>query len=795
MIINHFKIAWRNLKSNSLFSVINIVGLSLGLSITILLYLFIIQERSFDNMYKNKDHIYRLLLHPTDDDTGFEIWPQVPPVTAPVLVSDIPGIKSATRLFEHGFGVKANIGVENTNFIEDSFYWCDDQVFDVFNIEIVKGNKQHPLERPNTVTLSETTAKKYFGNENPIGETISVDNRILLEITAVYKDFPVNSTLDCNAMATFQSSGFQNYKGWDNASFETYFLTSKNISESQLNKQLNDMLDKHVSKDDKWYYFSAQPFSEVHLYSSDFGESYSSRIGSINDIKNMSFLALLVLVIACINYMNLTTARSQNRSKDVGVNKTLGATTGNMIVRFYTETAIITFISILLGVLLVSVTVPFFNTITQQQLEVSAMLNANFVIGVVIIFLVTTFIAGSYPALYLSSFSPKSIFNPSYKIGKRIVLIRKGLVVFQFAASVVLIVSVLVIYGQVQYMKIKDLGFNPEGVIAISTSALKNANDVDALVDEFKQLSVVKAIGKAQGYPGMSVSLRTLRKNEEDQGINIQTNKVDPSVAQVLGLELLSGRMPSLSHQGDSLVEAVLNKKAIDYLGYTPQEAIGKKVLSYLRGNSIIVGVVKNFNFTTLRTPIGAYALHNSAVDSQSYILIRFKAAADISSILEQFKHTFQQVAPNAAFDYDFVDSTVKKLYNDEQKTANISIVFCGLAIFVACLGLFALANFMAEQRTKEIGVRKILGASVTNIATMLSKDFLTLVLVSLIIAFPIAFFIMNNWLQEFAYRIPLRWYIFAIAGLVALAAALVTISTQAIKAAIMNPVKNLRSE
>lgn len=793
MFKNYLIIAWRNLKSNRLFSSINIVGLSIGLAITILLYLFIIQERSFDNMHKNKDHIYRLLLHPTDE-TDFEIWPQVSPVIAPFLMSDIPGIKSATRLFEHDFGVKASVRVSNTNYIEDSFYWCDDQVFNIFDIDIIKGNKQHPLELPNTVTISETTAEKYFGNENPIGKTISVDNGTLLKVTAVYKDFPVNSTLDCNVMATFQSSGFQNYKGWDNASFETYFLTSENISESQLNNQLNDMLNKYVSKEDKWYYFSAQPFSEVHLYSSDFGESYSSRIGNINDIKNMSLLALLVLVIACINYMNLTTARSQNRSKDVGVNKTLGATTGNMIVRFYTETAILTFISMLLGILLVSVTVPFFNTITQQQLEVSAMLNANFVTGVVLIFLVTIFISGSYPALYLSSFSPRSIFNPSHKIGKSIVLIRKGLVVFQFAASVVLIVSVLVIYGQLQYMKTKNLGFNPEGVIAISTSALKNANDVDALVDEFKQLSVVKAIGKAQGYPGMSVSLRTLRKNEEDQGINIQTNKVDPSVAQVLDLELLSGRMPSLRHQGDSLVEAVLNKKAIDYLGYTPQEAIGKKVLSNLRGNSIIVGVVKNFNFTTLRTPIRAYVLHNSSGDSQSYVLIRFKATY-ISSILEQFKHTFQQVAPNVAFDYDFIDSTVKKLYSDEQKTANISIVFCGLAIFVACLGLFALANFMAEQRTKEIGVRKVLGASVANIATMLLKDFLTLVMVSLIIAFPIAFFIMNNWLQGFAYRISLRWYIFAIAGLVALAVALVTISTQAIKAAIINPVKNLRSE
>lgn len=794
MFKNHIKIAWRGLRSNRLFTILNIVGLSLGLAITIVLYLFIVNELSFDKMYANRDQIYRILLHPTDDDTKNEVWPQVPPVTGPAVITDIPGIAQATRLVKHGFGEAANIGIDKNFFIDDYFYWADDDIFPMFDIEVTKGAKNSPIEEPNTVALSESTAKKYFGNEDPIGKTILIDNQTQLQVTAVFKDFPQNSTLDCNLLASFKSSGFANYKGWDNASFETYVLAPKNVSNTQLNEQLNTMLGKYVPKEESWFYFSAQPLSEVHLYSASFDKTYTSRIGDIDETRNMAFLAILILIIACINYVNLTTARSQKRSKDVGVNKTLGASSGSLIVRFYTETAIITFISLCIGVLIVTLTVPLFNAIAHQQLELQTMLQPQFLLGLALIFLVTTLFAGSYPALYLSSFSPKSIFKPSFKGSKSIVFIRKGLIIFQFATSIILIVSALVIFNQVSFMKDKQLGFSPESVMAISISAVKEVNDANALVDKLKQLSSVQHVAKAQGYPGLGVSGRTLRKDDNDEGIYIQTNLSDPEMEEVLKLRLLSGRMPQIQHKGDSMAEVVLNKKAIDYLGYTPDEAIGKKVMANLGDNAFITGVVDNFNFTSLKSPIGAYAFTNLPSEYKSYLLVRFETN-NISNVVDQFQKLFEEAIPDAAFQYTFLDTAIKNLYKQEQKTANLSLFFCGLAIFVACLGLLGLAAFMAEQRTKEIGIRKVLGASVGNIAAMLSKDFLVLAFISILIAFPIAYYMMEIYLQGFAYRIELQWYFFIISGLIAIVIAVLTTSTQAVKAARSNPVKSLKME
>lgn len=792
MFKNYIKIAWRNIKSNSLFSIINVIGLSLSIAVAILLYLFIVQERSFDTMYPKKDRIYRVLLHPTDTDKN-EVWPQVPPITGPTIINEVPGVEYSTRLLSHNFGENANINIDNTNYIEKAFYWADDHIFNIFDIEILRGLK-NPIEDLNTVALSESTAKRYFGNEDPIGKSILIDNRTNLEVTAIYKDFPLNSTLDCNALASFKSSGFQNYKSWDNASFETYFLAPKQVSENQLNKQLNEMLSKYVSKSDSWFYFSGQPLSRIHLYSTGFDESYSSRIGDINEIRSISFLALLILIIACANYINLSTARSQKRSKDVGINKTLGASSHTLRIRFYIETAIITFISLSISILLAVLVLPLFNSLMQQELQLSVMKTPEFVLGLGLIFFITTLFAGLYPSIYLSSFAPKSIFSPSYKGSKNIILIRKGLIIFQFAITIILIISVLVISGQVEFMKNKELGFNPESVMAISIDGIKDKSAINVLANKYKGLSIVKAVSKVQGYPGMTVSGRTLRKNDNDQGINIQSNFVDSAVAKVLQLKLLSGRMPSLNNEGDSLVEVVLNKKAIDYLGYTSENAIGKKVIANLGDNAFIVGVVDNFNYASLKSPVGAYAFNNGRYELPSYLLVRFNVQS-ISNVVDKFKIIFEQSVPNVAFSYTFLDDHIKQLYNKEQKTADIGFIFSVLAILIACMGLFGLAAYMAEQRTKEIGIRKVLGASITNVTSMLSKDFLVLVFIAMLIAFPIAYYSMDIWLQGFAYRIKLHWHFFILSGLITIIIALLTTSTQAIKAARSNPIESLRIE
>lgn len=794
MLKNHIKIAWRNLKANRLFSGINILGLSLGLAITIVLYLFISHERSFDKMYSQQDQIYRILVD-AEFDGQTEIFTHAPAALAPAIKSDIPEVKEVARLLKHDFGGNAYINIEDRNYIEKSLYWTDASVVEIFEINFLKGDAKSALTRPNTVALSQSTAEKYFPGEEAIGKSIKVDNHYDLEVTGVFEDFPANSTMDATVLASFSTTNFYKRPSWGNSSFLTYCLLNKEADPNEFKAQLQVVLDKNVAKEDQWFTLDIQSLSDIHLYSASYEDSYNSRKGNIAEIKNLSILAVIILLIACINYMNLITARSQKRSKDVGVNKTLGATSNNLLVRFYVETGVITCIALLIGIGLSLIAVPTFNSITGQNIDVSLMLSVEFIFGLVAIWLITTLISGSYPAMYMSRFSPKSILNPSFKRSTNIILVRKSLVVLQFTASVVLIIAVMVIYNQLSYMRSKELGFNPESVMAISTDAVASNENVEALVQEYNNMSLVNASALAQGFPSMSVSGRSLVKDDNDEhGMSIRTNRSDPSIAKVLELKLLAGKMPAKRKPGDTLVEVTLNKKAVDYLELTPKEVIGKKVSMQLGANAYVVGVVDNFNYASLHEPIGGYAFHNRATEPKSYLLLRFNNAG-LASALSQFESTFKKVVPNASFDYVFLDKNVEKLYAQEQKTASISMIFCGLAIFVGCLGLFALAAFSTEQRSKEIGIRKVVGASTAAITKLLSKDFLVLIVLALIIAIPIGYWLMKQWLEGFAYRIELTWLTFFVASIIALTIAMLTISIQSIKAAVKNPVDALRSE
>ena len=794
MFKNHLKIAWRSLKTNPLFSVINILGLSLGLAITIVLFIFVRHERSFDSMYAQKENIFRVLIH-TEGENGQETWASAPPALAPTAMSDIPEVKSAARMLKNDFGGTASVRANDENFTENSFFWVDNELIDIFDIKFIQGKPEGALNRPNTIALSESTAKRYFGNQDPLGKIIKVDGRYDLEVTGVYENFPSNSTLDCNVMASLNTLKWvTDVPSWYNVSFETFCLVGPNATAASATVKMMSLHDENVDKEYRWYTFGLQPLEKVHLYSADFSNSYASHVGDISEVRNLSYLAILIVLIACINYMNLTTARSQKRSKEVGINKTLGASVGSLITRFYIETGLITLLSMILGVLTALLALPLFNAVAGQNLDTSLLFNFEFLIAFAIIWVATTVISGLYPAFYLSGFSPKAVLQGAQGKGKSNGNIRKGLVVFQFAASVVLIVGILVIYQQIRFMQQQKLGFEPENVIAISTTGIRGSENTDALVQEFKRLTNVSSVAMAQGFPGMDVSGRVLRRSDDDQdGLNIQTNVSDAGIIDALGLSLLAGTtLPEVKQEGDTLVQVVLNKKAIDYLGYSPEEAIGKKV--EIGAMNTIVGVVDDFNFESLRVPIGAYAFHNNTGEPKSYLLVRFNSN-ELASTVQQFENAYKNVAPESAFDYSFLDQDLAKLYEREQRASRVGILFCGLAIFVACLGLFGLAAFMAEQRKKEIGVRKVLGASVLNITRMLSKDFIKLVLLSLIIAFPIAFWLAERWLQDFAYRVDIGWTVFVIAGLSALLIALFTVSFQSIRAAMTDPVKSLRAE
>lgn len=794
MLKNFIKISWRRIKADKTFSFINILGLSIGLTITILLFLFVLQERSFDKMYANKDRIFRVIFN-TSQERNNEVWATVPAALKPAAANEIPEIQESARLWDHDFGKTASIEANNQQFTEQKLYYADAEFLDIFQPEFIYGNSKDALVRPNTIVVSESTAEKYFGKTNPIGQTIGIDNKKKMEITGVYKDFPANSSLDGNMIASFNSVGFYDNPTWGNASFETYFLLNENANREQVTKKMQQLVDTNVEKEHQWYTLSLQPLEKMHLFSADIKSAYSSKTGSIEEVRNFSLLANLILLIACINYMNLATARSQKSTKDVGINKTLGASSKMLILRFFTETGFVTLLSIFFASIFTVLAIPFFESIVGVNLSTKFLWSLEFAIAIIAIWLITTLIAGSFPAFHLSKFSPMEVIRSGTKKNNFTAILRKGLVIIQFSASVILIISAIVIYNQLEFMRNKNLGYNPDNTVAISIAAVNSENEKQTLITEFESLSEVSSTTMAQGFPGISVSGRSLYRNmNSNEAMSLQTNRTTGGIVETLQLKLLAGKdLPATKQEGDSIVDVVLNRKAVEFLGMEPQEAIGKNLIAQLGPNAYVIGVVDDFNFSSLRSPIGGYAFNNG-LEPLQYMLVRFKSD-ELPATLDKFRNKFTEVIPSSAFDYTFLDKNVEQMYARDRRTATVALIFAGLAIFVACLGLFGLAAFMAEQRTKEIGIRKILGASVTGIVGLLSKDFVKLVFIALIIAFPLAYWLAYNWLQEFVYRIEINWQIFLYAGLVALLIAITTVSFQALKAAISNPVNSLQND
>ena len=795
MFKNHIKIAWRNLKASPLFSTINILGLTLSLAITTLLFLFVHHENSFNTMYANKDNIYRVTLK-TGENYNNTTYANAPAMVAPTAIQDIPEVTDAVRFLKHGFGEAAYISTDDSEFIEPSLYYADPSIFNVFDIALTSGISQNALVNPNTAIISKNMARRYFGTTDVLGKTFKIDDDKQIEITGVYDDLPVNSTLDANIYVSFATSFFSKRPTWGNASLETYLLTSDGAQGPVIESKMKEMLDKNVEPDGQWYTLKAQPFNEVHLYSAGIQNGYSSRKGSIDQVKSLTWLALLILVIACINYMNLTTARSQKRSREVGVSKTLGASVTSLVARFYTETGLITLISIILGVVLALLCLPYFNEIAGKEVPSSVLLSGTFIASMVAVWFVATVLAGSYPALYLSSFSAKKVLNDGRTGSFWATTVRKGLVVVQFAASAILIIGVYVIYSQLKYIQEKDLGFSTEQVMAVSLNGMSDRSRATLLEKELLRLPEVSDAGAAQGYPGKNVSGRMVfNPLTEDGGLAVQTNRADAAALEVMELTFLAGKnLPKVKAESDTLVEVVINRKIADYLGYTPEEAIGQRIQMLPRNKGSIVGVVDDFNYTSLREPIGAYAFHNYASEYKEFLLVKMKVE-DLGQSINNIKNKFTSIAPGVPFDYSFLDQNIEKLYVEEKQTASIGMIFSLLAVFVACLGLFGLAAFTAEQRDKEISIRKVLGATVLGITKLLSADFIKLVGIALMIAFPLAYYVMNNWLQEFAYRIDIGWTPFVFTGICALAVALITVSLQSVKAAMRNPIGALKKE
>ena len=794
MIKNYLKIAFRHFTKNASFSFINLMGLSFGLAAAFAVMLYVQDELSYEAFHENAENIVRVNLEATFDGTTMKLG-TAPNQAAPFLKENLPEIKEAVRVFPHNFGASASLRANNQNFVERNLLWADPNLTKVFTLNFTVGNPDEVLQKTNSVILSESAAERLFGDANPLGQTITVDSNHELQVTGVFEDVPSNTHLPFQVVGSFQTVPFGKPErlSWGNASFYTFLFLNSEQAIAPLEDKVADLLKSNLPEDRQWFELKLMPLLDLHLYSTDVMDETS--YGDINQVWILIGLAIILVLIACINYMNLATAKSQQRGKEVAVNKTLGATRKEMALQFYTETGLLALGGIILSVIVLSLALPWFNNVADKSLSMSSLFNPVFLFGLIGIWFIITTIAGSYPALYLSSFTPATVLQKQKSSGFDANMIRRGLVVFQFCISIVLIISTLVLYLQLQYISNKKLGYNPEQVLAISVNGIKPRSSVETLQKELQQSPNVLSTSLAQTFPGHGGSGRSLSKSDAEDAPSgdLTTNRAHPEIFDALDIKFLAGRPIKVPGEQDSITQIVLNKSAVDYLGYVPEEAIGKRVNADL-GASEIVGVTEDFHFGSLHNKIGYYAFHNKRTESLQYLLVKLNSR-NLSAALDQMQSTFERVTPNTAFEYVFIDDTLDKLYRSERRLAKVVFIFAGLAIFIACLGLFALAAFATERRRKEIGIRKVLGASVSNIIGLLSKEFLQLVLVAFLIATPIAWYTMNRWLQDFNYRIDIPWWAFLVAGLSALTIAFLTVSFQSMKAATSNPTKALKTE
>jgi putative ABC transport system permease protein len=779
-----------------MFTLLNVFGLALGLAVSLILFLHVYHELSFDQYHNKVDRIYRVNLNAFWDPEKPEQLANVPNAVAPAMKANIAAVEQSARVLKHEFGESAFVSVGNEKFVEKSLYWVDPDFFDIFDVPVLFGDLKAAMNQPNTIALSRATAMLYFGATNVVGKSLQIDQMPTLEIKAVFEDFPENSSFDAHILGSFQTIQWANQKlVWSNSSFETWVLLGPNSPKNQVETQLLALLDQNVPKEEQSFSFWLQPLSEVHLHSSNLRYSYSANPGDPKQVSILGALALAILLIACFNYMNLSTARSQLRFKEVGINKSLGASRSQLALRFYIETGVLTCLAMLLATLLLAIGIPYFNVLADKKLDVGMLYQPVSLLAILGFSALVAFIAGSYPAFLLSGFSPKNLLNTSFRKSSGAGWLRRSLVTAQFTASVVLIISTIILHKQMQFIQQKKLGFEPEQVVAITTVAAETKEQLDVLIQGCKQLSGVQAVCRAQSFPGAKTSLRSVHRTPEDsEGAPLKSNRVGSGVEQTLGLKLIAGVAIPEKNPDDTLVNVVINQTTLHYLGYSPEDAIGKQIDCDLGPNSYIRGVVEDFHSESLHKTMVAYAFHDAPTETRRFLLVKMNTN-NLPETMSQLKTVFTKALPHSAFEYVFLDDHLDKLYRSEERTANTVFVFSLLSVLICCLGLFGLATFAAEQRKKEIGIRKVLGGSMSSNVGLLSRDFLKLVLAAIVIAIPIASFFMNRWLEDFAYHIEIQWWMFLIAGILATTVAFFTVALLGLRAALANPVDSLRNE
>lgn len=815
MLSNYFKIALRNLSRNKGFSFINLFGLTIGITCCLLIGLYIANELSFDKYHANADRIWRVSRKFTNKDGSMQLHlGHLAPPFAPLLKNDFPDIEEATRLFSY----TATFRHGDQLYIEDQFYATEPNFLKIFDVPLIAGDPGTALNDPLTMILSESTAKKYFGedymNQSPVGQTMKFDSRADFKITGIYKDFPYNSHMHPDILASFATMRDTNFYGeeqlrtnFGNNSFSTYLLLPKNYPADKLEDQFPAFIDKHMDG----YYGDAtksstrtslhlMPLTDIHLRGHLDTEFEAN--GDIKRVWIFSIIAVFVLLIACINYMNLSTARSATRAREIGVRKVVGAARKEIAGQFLSESVLLAVAATFLGVGLTFVALPFVNKVIGQQLQIQSSWLAIIPLVILGLAVLTGIMAGAYPAFFLSSLSPlKTLKSSKGNLSTGSSLLRKTLVVSQFAISAALIIAVLVVFRQLSFMQNKELGLNKDHVIAMNFySSL--APQYDAFRNQILSNSSIKNITRSTRIPSGrlldsfgSAKVQLESDSLDQSGVDLKFVTIDHRFVPTYGLEVVAGRNYREDQGADRFESFILNEAAVRKIGWKSNEdAVGKRI-QYGGRSAHLIGVLKDFNFESLHEDILPMIVFIPR-DSTFFNFISLQLDGNrTAEAIAHMKSTWQKFLPNQPFDYHFIDEDYGQLYEAEQRQGRVFIGFAILAILIACLGLFGLAAFVAQQRVKEIGVRRVLGATTVGIVGLLSKDFLRLVFIALVIATPLAWWLMHKWLGNFAYRINISWWIFAVAAVLAIVIAFLTISAQSLKAALANPVESLRSE
>lgn len=798
MLLNYLKILVRGVVRNKLFSLINLLGLSVGLTCTLLIVLYVVDEFAYETHHVNLDRTYLMTISASWNGET-QKWTGVPNKVGPTLAKEIPEVEHAARFFSHEFGNLAFVSTDNVKSSEKSFGWADPDIFDVLTYSFIKGDAATALVRPNTAVMSASAAKKYFGTTDVIGKTFTVDKFPPLEVTGVFADPPPTSRFQYPIIGSFPSHYFGQEKNqsWGNASFETYVLLRPGVDPAVVEKKIGEMLVREIPEEDnRWFSLHLKPLKDLYIYMGDIQDFYNQtgQRGDINQLRILSGLGLIVLLIAAFNYMNLSTAQSQRRFKEIGVSKSLGATSRQLARQFYLETSVFVLAALVLGILLTGTSLPLFNALTGKSITAGFLTQAWFWGAFLAAWIVLSLLSGFYPALYLSSFSPKRVLKSVPESGGGLTL-RKGLVVMQFSASIILIISTLVLYQQLGFMRNQKLGYEPEQVVAVRTTGADSREQIMSVKAAIEQLPDVNLTSRSQSYPGSSASGRSIPPlSGEGEGMSIKTVRADNKVVEALGIKYLAGGgLPEVKAAEDTTIQVIVNRAITDFLGLTPDEAVKRVVQVHGFGRVEIVGVVDNFHYASLKESIGGYCFHNAKTEGLNYLLVNVKTTHLVET-MRKLEETYKSIVPSA-FEYTFLEQRLKTLYRSEEQLAEIIFIFAGLAIFVACLGLYALAAYATERRTREIGIRKTMGASVSQLTNLLSRDFLILVAISFVIAVPLGYYAMQQWLSTFAYRVDLNVLVFAIAGVTAFLIAWITVGIESVKAALANPVNSLRSE